>query len=154
MVVPDDLFGFIPLWVAIYALGVIGLGAAGVAMMRRFFLPVLLGKKDERRFDRPLARLRAVTLVILGQSRVLKSASIRLRDLAGIGHAIIFWGFVMMSVSYLFFIFLDPIKPWISGYVLTPGGLKVYFWILDIFAISIVGAVIWGAYRRWIGRPS
>jgi hypothetical protein len=93
-------------------------------------------------------------LVVLGQRRVLMSVSLRWRDLAGVGHAVIFWGFISMVTGYVLFIFIDSAKPWFSGYMLTPGGLKVFFWVLDIFSVSVLAAVAWAAIRRWIGRPT
>ena len=153
MVVPDDLFGLIPLWVAVYVVGAIGFGTAGAAVYFRFARPVLLGQRQERRLDQPIRRFLGMLLVVLGQRRVLMSVSLRWRDLAGIGHAVIFWGFIFMVTGYVLFIFLDAAKPWLSGYILSPTGLKVFFWMLDILTVGILAAVFWAAFRRWVGRP-
>ena len=96
MVVPDDLFGLIPLWVGVYAIGAIAFGVAGWAVTQRFFLPILVGRRDERRFDQPIRRLLGVALVVCGQRRVLMSVSLKWRDLAGSGHFVIFWSFMSM----------------------------------------------------------
>ena len=153
MVPPDDLFGLIPLWVAVYITAAIGFGATGIALTRRFLLPILLGHKNEKRFEQPLKRLMSLLLVVIGQRRVLMSVSFRWRDLAGLGHAVIFYGFISMTVSYLLFIFLDSARPWISGKILSPGGLKFFFWWLDILSVSVLAALLWAAIRRWVGRP-
>lgn len=153
MVVPGSLFGVIPLWIPVYLLAAIGFGLAGASLWRRFVMPVLLGRKDERRFDQPLTRLWGMILVVFGQRRVLQSVSFRWRDLAGIGHFIIFWSFVSAVFSYVLFIFLDSIWPPISGYILTPAGLKVLFWWMDILEVVALAAIVWAVVRRWIIKP-
>ena len=37
--------------------------------------------------------------------------------------------------------------------MLSPTGLEFFFWWLDILTVLVLGAVIWAAARRWIGRP-
>lgn len=153
MVVPGDIFGVIPLWVGVYFLAVVGFAASTLVLYQRFVRPVLRGRRDERRFDQPLRRMWGVVLVVLGQRRVLMSVSFKWRDLAGIGHAVIFWGFISMVFSYVLFIFLDSIQPWLSCYILSPGGLKFFFWWLDILAVTVTAALLWAAYRRWGRTP-
>ena len=153
MVVPDDLFGVIPLWVAVYALGALGFGLQGLALFRRFLMPILQGTRDERRFDQPLKRFWGMILVVFGQRRVLMSVSFGWRDLAGLGHSIIFWGFISMVVSYILFIFLDSIDPNISQFLLTPDGLKVFFSYLDILSVVVIAMLIWAVARRWVVTP-
>ena len=94
-----------------------------------------------------------MVLVVFGHRRVLMSVSWRWRDLAGIGHFIIFWGFISKLVGYTLFLILDPIKPTNSAFVLSPTGLEVFFWWLDILTVLVLASVIWAAVRRWIGRP-
>ncbi len=153
MVPPGSIFGVIPLWVGVYLAAAVGFALAGKALYQRVFRPIMLGKKDEKRFDHPIKRAWGVVLVVLGQRRVLQSVSFKWKDMAGIGHALIFWGFVSMVVSYILFIFLDSIRPWISGYILTPGGLKFFFWWMDIVAIVVLTAIAWAAVRRWLVKP-
>ena len=153
MVVPDDLFGAIPLWVAVWVIGGLAFSINGLALANRFFRPILLGRADERRFDQPLRRLWGMVLVVFGQRRVLMSVSVKWSDIAGIGHAVIFWGFISMVVSYGLFIFLDSIDPEVSGFILSPGGLKFFFWWLDILSVTVLAAVVWAAARRWVFRP-
>ncbi|MBI3742671.1 MAG: 4Fe-4S dicluster domain-containing protein, partial [Chloroflexi bacterium] len=154
MVVPGDLFGVIPLWVGVYVLAVIAGGIGARALYTRFVRPVLLGRKDERRFDHPIQRTWGMLLVIFGQRKVLQSVSFKWRDLAGIGHLIIFWGFISFSLGYVFFIFLDSISPNISVHILGRGGLKGYFWFTDIFAVTLLAAIMWAVYRRWARTPT
>ncbi len=153
MIPPGNLFGVIPLWVAIYVAAAIGFGLQGYALYTRFFRLILQGRKDERRFDHPVKRAWGMMLVFFGQRRVLMSVSFRWRDLAGVGHFLIFWGFISMVFSYILFIFLDSARPWVSGYILSPPGLKFFFWWLDILAVVVLAALIWAVVRRWVIRP-
>ena len=153
MIVPGDLFGVLPLWVPVFIIGAIGITAGSYAIYARFVTPVLLGKREDPRFDHPLQRLWGMVLVVFGHRRVLMSVSWRWRDLAGIGHFIIFWGFMSKLVGYTLFLVLDPIKPTNSAFVLSPTGLEVFFWWLDILTVLVLASVIWAAVRRWIGRP-
>ena len=153
MIVPDDLFGLIPLWITTYFIGAIGIGLGSYGIYQRFVVPVSLGKREDPRFDQPFKRMLGMLLVVFGQRRVLMSLSWRWRDLAGIGHFIIFWGFISKVVGYALFLFLDPIDADISTFVLSPGGLKFFFWWLDILTILVIAALGWAAVRRWIVRP-
>ena len=153
MIVPGDLFGVLPLWIPLFVIGIAGIAAGSYAIYARFVTPVLLGKREDPRFDHPLQRLWGMVLVVFGHRRVLMSVSWRWRDLAGIGHFIIFWGFISKLVGYTLFLVLDPIKPTNSAFVLSPTGLEFFFWWLDILTVLVLASVVWAAVRRWIGRP-
>ena len=153
MIVPGDLFGVLPLWVPVFIIGAIGAGASTYGIYTRFITPVLLGRREDPRFDRPLQRLLGMVLVVFGQRRVLMSVSWRWRDLAGIGHFIIFWGFISKLVGYSLFLVLDPIDAGNSTFVLSPTGLKFFFTWLDILTVLVLASVAWAVVRRWIGRP-
>ena len=74
-------------------------------------------------------------------------------DLAGIGHASIFWGFLSFSLSYLIFIFGGVIWSPLPETVLTETGVRVFSIYLDIFALVILLALVWALFRRWLARP-
>jgi Fe-S oxidoreductase len=79
--------------------------------------------------------------------------SLKKSDLAGLGHALLFWGFGLFLVSYILFIGLGAgFGIWANVEGTT--GWKVYASILDIFGILVIGAVIWAAVRRFIIRPA
>ena len=137
MVVPDDLFGVIPLWVAVYVIGLATGAAVFHALRRRVIVPILLGR-DDQRFDQPLRRFAGMLTVAFGQRRVLQSVSLKWRDLAGLGHFAIFWGFLLFAVSYVLYIGIDSIDPDISRFILSPTGTKVFFWTLDIAAATLL----------------
>ena len=97
MVPPDSLFGVLPVWVGVYVLTAVTFAVAGYAVYYRVFRLVLQGAPADR-FDRPLTRLMGAIAIVLGQRKVLQRVGrtdprSRTIDLAGIGHAAIFWGF-------------------------------------------------------------
>src|SRR3990172_7421235 len=104
MTPPANIFGFIPIAVGVYiALG-FSLALSMLIFYRRVISLIRLGKKVER-FDQPLRRLLGAVDIVIGQRRVLQSLSLKRRDLAGLGHALIFWGFLGTLTSYLILIF-------------------------------------------------
>ena len=157
MVPPDALFGVLPVWVGVYLLTAIVLAVAGYAVYYRVFRLVLQGTSVAR-FDRPLTRLAGATAIVLGQRKVLQRVGrtdprSRRIDLAGIGHAAIFWGFLSFSLSYLIFIFGGSIWHPLGETILTPTGVLVYSIYLDILAVVVLAALVWALFRRWIAQP-
>ncbi|MFQ5860286.1 MAG: heterodisulfide reductase-related iron-sulfur binding cluster [Dehalococcoidia bacterium] len=152
MVPPGDIFGVIPLWIGVYLAAVVAFGLHGYTLYRRFLRLILRGRPANR-FDRPLLRLWGVILVVLGQRRVLQSVSLRRWDLAGMGHSLIFWGFLSFLISYLIFIFSDAVWRPFSVTLLTSTGARVYTVYLDILALAILVALTWAVVRRWVVRP-
>jgi Fe-S oxidoreductase len=74
-------------------------------------------------------------------------------DLAGIGHALLFWGFGLFFISYLLFIGIGAgLGVW--GHVESTTAWKAYASILDIAGSLVILAVIWAAVRRYIVRPA
>ena len=151
MVPPGDLFGVIPVWLAVYALSGAAFAAAGFMLYRRVFRLVLLGKNPER-FDQPAKRLFGALPYIFGQRKVLQSVS--LRDRAGLAHFVIFWGFLSFSASYVLYIFGDSVWPHFSETVLTPTGVRIFTAYLDILALAFFFVLVWAAVRRWGVRPN
>ena len=157
MVPPDSLFGVIPVWVGVYVLTALTFGVAGYVVYHRVFRLVLQGLPVAR-FDRPMTRLAGAVGIVLGQRKVLQRVGrqdprSRSIDLAGLGHAAIFWGFLSFSLSYLIFIFGGSIWHPLGETILTRTGVLVYSIYLDIFAAVILAALIWALFRRWIAQP-
>jgi Fe-S oxidoreductase len=187
MVPPGDVFGVVPIWVFVYLAAAVGFGLHGYLLKARVFDLIALGRgggvvkalmvlatgtpeqRAEMRVDRPLERVKGVLLVVLGQRKVLQSISLHPKtwDLAGLGHAVIFWGFLSFVLSYVLFMFIDP--AWahriqdpaspdridtLSESVLSATGMKVFVWYIDIFAVAIMAAVVWALIRRWVITPS
>lgn len=157
MVPPGDIFGLIPTWVGVYLALLLAISFSGYTIYHRVFRLILQGKSVAR-FDRPLERLTGATAIVLGQRKVLQrvgSTDPRSRkiDLAGLGHASIFWGFLSFTLSYGIFIFGNSIWHPLAETILTSAGVKVFSIYLDIFAVIILVALTWGLTRRWLSKP-
>ena len=151
MVPPDGLFGTSAhIAIGVYALLVLAVGLSGYLLYHRVFRLIMLGR-PERRFDQPLRRLGGLLAISLGQRKVLQRVG--LRDRAGLGHAIIFWGFLSFALSYLIFIFADSIWHSFSETLLTDTGVAVYANYLNVFAAAILLCITWAVLRRWLAKP-
>ena len=149
MVPPGDI-GPIPIWIVVY-LGLLVAGAiASYVLYRRVVWLVLQGRSTPR-FDRPFERLKGAALIVLGQRRVLQR--VPQRDWAGIGHALIFWGFLSFTLSYVIFIFGASIWSHFPEWLLTPLGVRVYSTYLDLLAALLLVLLAWALLRRWVVRP-
>jgi len=125
--------------------------AFGLFLYRISFLVRLLraGQKVKR-FNQPWRRISHALSEVILQRCNLRSVS--KGDLAGIGHAFMFWGFGLFFIGYLIFIGLS------AGFGLyshldRSAFETVYFSILDIAGICVVVALIWAAVRRYLMRP-
>jgi Fe-S oxidoreductase len=157
MVPPGDIFGFIPVWVGVYVAMVVAFSLAGHALYHRVFRLIFQGKPVAR-FDRPWDRLVGALSIVLGQRKVLQRVGAtdpRTRgvDLAGIGHAFIFWGFLSFTLSYVIFIFGNSVWRPFTETLLTATGVQVFSIYLDLFAVIILLALLWAVARRWLARP-
>ena len=150
MVPPDTIFGELSTWVGVYLALIVSLGLSGYIFYIRVIRLLMLGK-GENRFDHLWERLKSLTIVVLGQRRVLQSVS--KRDRAGLGHVVIFWGFLSFFVSYLILIFGDAAWRPFSEKLLTSAGAKVFAIYLDIVAVAILSALSWAIIRRWLAKP-
>ena len=157
MVPPVDIFGLVPVWIGVYLAMLLAFSFSGYAIYRRVFRLILQGKPVAR-FDRPWERLTGATVIVLGQRKVLQrvgSTDPRSRrlDLSGLGHAAIFWGFLSFTLSYLIFIFGNSIWHPLAETILTSTGVKVFSIYLDLVAVVILAALLWGVTRRWLSKP-
>lgn len=112
----------------------------------RFLLRMLRLGKPENRFDRWGKRLNSVIVFVGGQVKVLAQP-------AGIGHFLIFWGFIFITLGTIEHI-LGTIFPGfaydrIFGHLVA----AVLLFLQDIFGILVIGAVIVAAFRRFIVKP-
>jgi Fe-S oxidoreductase len=110
---------------------------------------MLLGK-PENRFDRIGERIKNTLATVIPQWCTLKSVTAK--DLAGIGHAVMFWGFSFFLLSYIILIGLGEglgLHTFIRGTAFE----TVFLSILDIAAVLVMAAMVWAAIRRYIIRP-
>ena len=126
--------------------------AFGLFAQRTYFLfrLIRLGK-PENRFDQVWKRFKNMAREVVTQRCSLKSVT--RKDLAGIGHAMLFWGFSFFLLSYIIFI------GFAGGFglasVLTGNTFeRVFSSILDFAGLFVTIAIIWAAIRRYIIRPA
>ena len=157
MVPPGDIFGVIPIWAGVYLATALAFSVAGYAFYHRVFRLIFQGKPAAR-FDRLWERLTGAVAIVLGQRKVLQRVGAidprtRRLDLAGIGHAAIFWGFLSFTLSYIIFIFGNSAWQPFAESILTPTGVMAFSIYLDIFAGIILAALVWAVARRWLAKP-
>jgi Fe-S oxidoreductase len=106
--------------------------------------------KQENRFERIGQRVKNMLFEVIPQWCSLKSVA--RKDLAGLGHALMFWGFGFFLISYIVFIGLAEgfgLHTVLMGTTLE----TVYASILDIAGILVIIAIVWAAIRRYVLRP-
>jgi Fe-S oxidoreductase len=137
--------GFIIFWV-LFAV------AMALFVPRMYFLYRLmcLGKKEDR-FDRMGERIKRMVLIVLPQWCTLKSVTGK--DFAGIGHALLFWGFSCFLISYIVLIGLGE-GLGLNTYMAGTAFATVFLSVLDFAGLLVIFSVIWAAIRRYIVKPA
>ena len=112
----------------------------------RILLRLLKRGGPERRFDRWGERVMSVLIYVGAQARVLAQP-------AGLGHFIIFWGFVFITLGTAEHI-LGMIIPGF-GYELLIGRRAdgVLSFLLEIFGLLVLGAIVVSLVRRFFFKP-
>ena len=104
-----------------------------------------IGLPDDRT-DRPLRRLGNVFGIAIGQSKILRE------PVAGVMHAMIFWGFMVLTVGTIEFV-LEGIFPGFS-LAFLPGPLfRLYSLSQDVFVLLVLAAIAFAFYRRLVIHP-
>ena len=136
--------GYIIFWV-LFAV------AFGLFAQRIYFLFRLMRLgKQENRFDRMGLRIKNMLVEVVTQRCSLKSVT--RKDFAGIGHALLFWGFSFFLLSYI--IFIGFAGGFGLTHVLTGNTFETVFSsILDIAGLLVAIAIVWAAIRRYVVRP-
>jgi Fe-S oxidoreductase/nitrate reductase gamma subunit len=100
-------------------------------------------------FDRPLTRLRRTVAVVLTHSWIKR------RDpVAGAGHFLIFYGFVVLFIGTVILAFQDDVaKPILHWDFFRNGFYKGYSLFLDLFGAALIAGLAIMAYKRGIQRP-
>ena len=100
-------------------------------------------------FDRPLSRLRRMATVVLTHSWIKR------RDpLAGAGHFMIFYGFVVLFIGTVILGFEDDVaKPIFGWNFFRDDFYRGYSHFLDVFGAALVVGLGIMAYKRGIQRP-
>ncbi|MCX8021750.1 MAG: (Fe-S)-binding protein [Syntrophorhabdaceae bacterium] len=114
-----------------------------------FLYKVIRLGKGEDRFDRIGERIKYTLSTMFSQRCTLKS--IKKGDLAGIGHALLFWGFSCFFISYIILIgFAEGF-----GMQFLRGGTfeRAVFTVLDIAGLFVIFCILWAAVRRYLIKP-
>lgn len=92
------------------------------------------------------ARIGTTILNVLGQKAVLRKKS------AGIMHAIIFWGFLIITIETLEQ-FLSTLIPGFHFDFIGETAYQTLMFLNDVFVVAVLLAVVYAFYRRWVVRP-
>ena len=98
------------------------------------------------RSDRPLRRLRNVLVVALAQSKLLRE------PVAGLMHAMIFWGFIVLTVGTIELI-AQGVYPPFSYSFLPTWAYRVYSVSQEVFGVLVLLAIAFALFRRLVLRP-
>lgn len=132
--------------VSISVLLVIAATAMAYSLYRRGLL-LLSARGTDNRLADPISRIKGVFEFAIGQKRLL------FRDTkSGLMHALIFWGFLVISLRTITFFGLGYhshfVLPGLGGYFGT-----LYNFTLNVFLILVVLACTYGLYRRIFIKP-
>ncbi len=144
----DTTYLGIPGYVIFWVLTIIAFGLF-TYRISRLIRYMFLGRK-EKGFGKLLRRGLSTAITTLGQWCQLKG--ITLKDKAGIGHAILAWGFSVFVVFYVAFIVIG------AGFGLSENlehssFFFYYTWIMDIVIPFVILAALWAIVRRYIIKP-
>jgi len=109
----------------------------------RLFTFLKSGKKEDR-FDRKGDRIKSVLLYVFGQERVLAEP-------AGLGHFVIFWGFIVLSIGTAE-TFLTGLWDKLNLEFLGPGYVLLMT-LQDVFGVLVLVAIAVSLFRRFVLKP-
>jgi Fe-S oxidoreductase len=116
----------------------------------RLWRYMLLGSRWGR-FGSLLTRMQAALVHWVAQWCQFKTLS--LRDLSGLGHFFIAWGFFIFVIYYILFIIIGA-GFGISEPMKNNRLFFYYSWIMDIAAPLVMVAALWGIIRRYFVKPA
>jgi Fe-S oxidoreductase len=140
-----NISGYVIFWI-LFAI------AFGLFAQRGYLLFRLLrlGQKEKRSGSIGY-RIKTMFVEVFPQWCNLKSVT--RKDLAGLGHALLFWGFSLFFIGYIIFIGLSGgfgLSSVLEGSTFE----TVYSSILDIAGLLVIIAIVWAAIRRYLLKPS
>ena len=105
---------------------------------------ISLGVPDPKpRFDHPLNRVMSVLTYVFGQKRVFMF-------LGGIGHFMIFWGFLIICLATVEF-FINAVFPDVSFWNIP--GFPVIGLIVDIISLGVLVAIVVSCSAGFLSSP-
>jgi Fe-S oxidoreductase len=112
----------------------------------RLLYRILRAAKPEDRFDRWGDRIKAVLVYVCGQARVLAKP-------AGVGHFVIFWGFIFITIGTLDHMLGQVIPGFGLERIVGRSLGSAFIFLQDVFGILVIGALAVAAVRRFILKP-
>lgn len=140
----------LPLGGKIILLLLIGVTLCIFGRRAHFLVRLLKLGKPENRSDHLSERLKFTLGQVLAGRCTLKNVS--KGDYAGIGHLLLFYGFSLFLISYVFHIaegFYEKLSPAIFGITFN----NLFFLFLDIAGLIVIAVILWAAVRRYIIKP-
>ena len=126
----------------------ISLGTFVFLMIRRY--KILTIAKPIDRFNNYWERIKGVLVYYLGQRRILDPK----HKMAGLMHALIFWGFVAVSINTLHLIFRAFFPEFHLPLFGKEGLLGApYIFLRDVFEVVVLTMILVAAFRRIFIRP-
>jgi len=149
MIPVRETYGIIPGYAILYVLFAIALGFF-IYRLNHLYHLLRIGQ-NENRFDHIGQRIKTLLSTVLAQRCVLKSAS--KGDLAGIGHFLMFWGFLLFFINYAFLFIGAAWTEDLLSLAFGETAAGVFSFILDITAMIVTVAIIWALLRRYVVKP-
>lgn len=112
--------------------------------VRRLVRHLKLGQSEDR-FDHPWERIKRTLLVAIAQSKILREPA------AGLMHAFIFWGFLVLLLAVLESIGEGLIQGFSFSFLGSFYGPIVF--MQDLFSLLVMLAVLGALFRRYVVRP-
>ena len=115
-------------------------------VVRRLVRALMLGKPEEGRLDQIGERIKSVLVFVAGQARVLSQP-------AGLGHFVIFWGFIFITLGTIEHILGMIISGFSYRAIFGSGVAGVISFCQDILAFLVLIAIVVSVFRRFVFKP-
>jgi Fe-S oxidoreductase len=112
----------------------------------RLLCRILAAAKPENRFNRWGTRAKTVIVYVAGQARVLSKP-------AGLGHFIIFWGFIFITIGTLDHMLAQIIPGFGLERLAGRSAASALLFFQDLFGVLVIGAIVVAAVRRFVLKP-
>lgn len=113
----------------------------------RLLYRILKSGKSENRFDRWGERIKAIIVYVCAQARVLAQP-------AGLGHFVIFWGFVVITIGTLDHMLSQIVPGFGLERIIGERAASAFLFLQDVFGVLVIGALVVAAVRRFIVKPA
>lgn len=111
----------------------------------RLYKIMLLGKPEDR-FGQYGERIKSVLKFVFGQGRVIREPS-------GIGHFIIFWGFIVITIASIETFGVGIYHNFSYEPIIGKLLYNLLYFIQDIFCLGVLIALAVALYRRFVIKP-